>query len=159
MPPATARTPLLTLALAAAALAGCAALGDPLGRRDQLEELQLRYTQALRWGEVEDASEFVDPSLRASFAERAAALERFRISDYDIGKIRFENDDERATVVVTYRGYALASLVERSIRETQEWSREDGEWTVRPRFDGVIGPIEARSEGASGSVPAAPAPR
>ena len=58
---------------------------------------------------------------------------------------------------MTYHGYALASLVERSIRETQAWSRESGQWTVRPRFDGVIGPIEALPASASGSGPSAPA--
>ncbi len=156
MAPGPARAHLLTLGLAAAAI-GCAVFGDPLGRRDELEQLQLQYTQALRWGDLEDASEFVVPALRASFLERAAALERFRISDYDIGKIRFEDDVERASVTVTYRGYSVASLVEQSLRETQEWSREDGEWTVRPRFDGVIGPLEsAPGSGASASPAALP---
>ena len=149
------RARLLVLLLAAAA-GGCISPTDPLGRRDELEELQLRYTHALRWGDLEGASEFVAPSLRASFVERVAALERFRISDYDIGRIRFEDGAQRATVTVTYRCYALASLVEQSMRETQRWSREDGEWLVKPSFDAVVGPLEAPASG-SGGAPGAPA--
>ena len=73
MPLGLGRAHLSSVALAAA-LAGCVSFSDPLGRQDELEDVQLQYTQALRWGDIDDATEFVEPSLRASFAERATAL-------------------------------------------------------------------------------------
>ena len=43
----------------------------------------------------------------------------------------------------TYHGYSLASLVEKQIRETQEWVRpgRGNTWWVRPDLDVVVGGI------------------
>jgi hypothetical protein len=136
----------IALALFAAFALGCgvlAELDDPLGRDFALNAAQRQYTQAIRWGELEDASAYVDPALKAAFLEKAAAFEGFRITDYQIGQIDYDADDSSlARVSVTYRGYCTASLIERPIRERQQWYRESGnDWRVRPEFDLPIGHV------------------
>lgn len=138
---------LVAIAVLGPALAGCsvlAELDDPLGRHSSLTNTQRQYTQAIRWGEIETASQFVDPEWRPAFLEKSAAFEGFRITDYQIGHLDYDAaDSDAAHVAVTYRGYYTASLIERPIRERQQWHRESGnEWRVRPDFDLPIGQVE-----------------
>jgi len=132
---------LALLPLLAAGLA-CAALGDPMGRGSALEEAQLQYTQQVRWGNLDAASEFVDPALREEFLRQAPAFEAIRITEYDIGRIDYGNDRESATVRVTYRAYSLASLQEQRIEEQQHWVRPGGNtWFVKPELAGLLEPF------------------
>ena len=127
------------VSLVAALLAtGCTTLfTDPLGRRDALEEQQRSYTQLIRWGDVERAAEFVDPEMRADFVAYAPAFDAIRITDFDIGKIEYGEDE--ATVTVTYHAYGLSTFVEKRIRETQRWVRAGGNsWQVRPQIEGLV---------------------
>jgi len=128
------------LGLAATLLAlGCISPDDPLGRRDALEEAQKRYTNMIRWGDAAKAVQFVEPSAREKFLANADALKKLAISDYELGEIKYDDDGATAHVEVTYRGYALAQLVEREIKVTQEWKREGGDdWRVQPDLDNVI---------------------
>ena len=51
--------------LAFGATSGCAFdPSDPLSHRHALHWAQKRYSQSLRWGEIERASEYVDPEQR-----------------------------------------------------------------------------------------------
>jgi hypothetical protein len=124
--------PARVLALFAVLLAGPAGcVTDPLGRHTAFNDTQRQYTQALRWGEIEKASSFVDPALREQFLAHAPAFQALRITDFAIGEVDYRDDS--ATVTVTYDGYSLDSFVERKIREEQAWYREDGSnrWRVR----------------------------
>lgn len=138
---------VVAIAMLGLSIAGCAILtelDDPLGRHSSLKLNQREYTQAIRWGEIEEASEFVDPLLRPSFLEKSTAFAGFRITDYQIGRLDYdEADSNTAHVAVTYRGYYTASLVEQPIRERQQWYRESGnDWRVRPDFDLPIGQVK-----------------
>ena len=96
--------------------AGCISMfSDPLGRRSALREAQLKYTQAVRWGNIEKASEFVDPDLREEFLGLLEAFERIRVTDYDIGSIQYESS-ELANVTVTYHAYTMGTFLYRSFR-------------------------------------------
>jgi hypothetical protein len=121
------------------ASAGCISVADPLGHRDALEEAQKRYTDLIRWRDAERAAVFVEPELRKKFLEYAEALETLVISDYELGDLEFGEDDKTATISVTYRGYSLSHLIERKIRVTQEWHRnEEDSWLVRPDLEDVV---------------------
>ena len=123
----------------ALSVAACVSPNDLMDRKGSLEESQLRYTQLVRWGELEKASAYVDPELRDDFRSHAAAFETIRITDYEIGDIAYDDGLASATVEVTYRGYVLTALVERPIRETQRWYREGGSsWLVRTEIGGVV---------------------
>jgi hypothetical protein len=135
---------LVLLALLAAA-GGCAAFGDPMGREYALENAQLRYTQHVRWGELDAASEFVDPSLRVEFMRQAPTFESIRITDYEIGRIDYADDRESATVHVTYHAYSLASAQEQRIEEEQRWVRPSGNtWWVKPELAGLLQPFSVQ---------------
>jgi hypothetical protein len=118
---------------------GCQSM-DAMGRRSALKETQLHYTQMLRWGEFERASQLVEPEVREEFQRYAPVLDGMRITEYDIGDIAYAEGSQSATVTVTYHAYSLATLVETRFREQQEWIREDGSntWRVRPRIDGLL---------------------
>jgi hypothetical protein len=116
---------------------GCASLTetlDPLGRRSDLEDAQRRYTQFVRWGEANAASAFVSDASRKDFFARSSRLAQTRFTDYEQGPLEFAKDGKSATVVVTYSGYKISSLVDRPMRETQRWKFDGdaGGWRVDP---------------------------
>jgi hypothetical protein len=119
--------------------AGCISPTDPLGHRDALEDAQKRYTNFIRWRDAAKAVQFVDADLRAKFLAQAAELETLEISDYEVGEIEYDDEENTAKVEVTYRGYSLAHLIERKIHVTQEWRRiGNNDWRVRPDLDTVV---------------------
>ena len=130
------------LALACALPLGCAAtLADPDGRENSLEEIQRKYTQLIRWGEIERASVFVDPEKREGFLSYTDAFESIRITDFDTGELSFDVESETATVEVTYHAYSLITMLEKKIRASQEWYREEGlenTWRVQPELEGIV---------------------
>jgi hypothetical protein len=138
----------LACAVLALAASGCllADLGDPMGRMRALRESQQRYTQLVRWGEIEKAAELVDPAMRPSFLALAPAFEEIRITDYERGSFDFEGAEDTAVITVTYRGYSLATLVDQPVRERQEWYRSGpNTWLVRPQMQELV----ARFQGGS----------
>jgi len=134
---------VLGVLLGLSAAFGCSAFGDPMGRERALEGSQLRYTQQVRWGDFDAASEFVDPAIREEFLGFASAFEGIRITEYDIGRIEYEGNRESATVHVTYHGYSLANAQERRIEEQQHWVRpgRDNTWWVQPKLAGLLEPF------------------
>jgi hypothetical protein len=134
------RSALLLLAgVVVLGTSGCMSVADPLGHRNALEDAQKRYTDLIRWRDAERAAIFVDPELRKEFLEHAKALETLEISDYELGDLEFGDGDETAKVDVTYRGYSLSHLIERKVRVTQEWHRNEGNtWLVRPDLEDVV---------------------
>lgn len=134
------RSALLLLAtVVVLGASGCMSVVDPLGHRDALEDAQKRYTDLIRWRDAERAAVFVDPELRKDFLEQAKALETLEISDYELGDLEFGQGDETAKIDVTYRGYSLSHLIERKVRVTQEWHRDEGNhWLVRPDLQDVV---------------------
>ena len=127
----------------AASLAGlgCAAFDDPMGREYALEDAQLRYTQHVRWGDLDAASEFVEPEAREELLAQRGAFEAIRITEYDIGRFDYGEGRSSATVHVTYHAYSLASVQEQRIEEVQHWTRlgMGNGWQVRPELAGLLG--------------------
>ncbi len=118
-------------------------LSDPLGRQHSLKEAQRDYTKFVRWGDIEAASEYVDPAVREAFLGYGPVFEDLRITEFDISKISYGEGRTSASVRVTYHGYSVASLIEKQIRETHEWVRpgRGNTWWVRPDLDYEIGGI------------------
>jgi hypothetical protein len=129
------------------ALAACISPTDPLGREDALQDAQKKYTELIRWGDVQRAGAYVDPELREEFLALASSMEDLRITDFEIGEIEFDHDSAR--VSVTYRGYRVSEFVERSAQEVQQWHRDglDNDWLVRPGLHDVVTAIEGRPAG------------
>lgn len=138
----------LAASLLCLALAACVSPTDPFGREDALEEAQKKYTELIRWGDVQRAGAYVEPELRDDFLALADAMQDLRITDFEIGEIDFDHDS--ASVTVTYRGYLLNEFVERQAHEVQQWRRDGlkNDWRVRPELHDVVAAIEGREPGA-----------
>ena len=116
---------------------------DPMGRHDSLIRAQREYTNALRWGNPDAAIGFVHPEFRDAFVAELEEFRDIRVTDYNVGKIEWGEEQATATLVVTYHAYSLASMIEIEIRETQQWERLSREklkndWVVRPEIEGLI---------------------
>jgi hypothetical protein len=110
---------------------------DPMGYKAALRMTQRQYTNDVRWGDIDRAAQFVDPDVRDQFVAVAGRFRDIRVTDYEIGEIQFGPKQETATVRVTYHAYLVASMIEKEIRETQEWKRTSGamqgsDWVVKP---------------------------
>lgn len=126
---------------------------DPMGRKYSLENIQRRYTEAIRWGQFEQAAVFVAPDVQEEFHALAEALDQIRITDYEIGRIALDEEKKTATVHVTYHGYRDGAFVEKPLKEIQDWVRESGnDWRVRPQLSRLIDPLQPKMR--TGHVPA-----
>ncbi len=136
---------LTTLALVIFAAIGCeSTFSNPSGKRNALEESQRRYTELVRWGEIERASAFVDPELKDEYLGYSAAIQNIRFTDFESGPARFSDGNNSAIVAVIYHAYSLSTLVEKRIRENQEWYREGGPanlWRVRPNLRQIVSDV------------------
>jgi len=126
---------------------GCAgSMFDFTGNEKALEEAQSRYTELMRWGEIEGASAFVDPALATEFLVTAERFKHIRFTEFKSGPLRFGEDSKTATVNVVYHTYSIATVnvvyhtysiktfVEKKFREHQQWYREESagnSWRVR----------------------------
>ena len=139
------RTAARWIALIALGCAACVSASDPLERGEALKHAQHRYTEALRWGDLEKAARYVDPEMRDDFLALSDLFEQVRITDYDIGEYDLDTDTlAQAEVDVTYRGYVLPVFVEKRVRDHQVWYREASEWRVRPELAAMLDGIGAR---------------
>jgi len=129
---------VLSIALLAAGGLACVSPSDPFGRVEALEEAQKRYTEAIRWGDLERASHYVAPDEREEFLALEDAFQTIRFTDFEIGELSITDDDrERAEVEVTYHGYVLPQYLEKRVRDHQVWVREPGMgnfWTIQPQL-------------------------
>ena len=131
--------PLLCFALLATL--GCAAASlDFSGKAYALQEAQRRYTELVRWGEIERASAYVDPALTADFLITAERFQGIRFTDFESGPLQFGEGSDTATVDVVYRAYSTRTLVDKKFIEHQQWYREasaDNGWRVRPNLAAI----------------------
>jgi hypothetical protein len=131
-----------TLLLVMIATLGCASsFSDPSGKHRALKIAQRRYTELVRWGEIDRASAFVDPDLQEEYLDQATKMKAIRVTDFDSNMPRYRDEDNAATVIVVYRAYSLTTFVEKEIREKQEWYRAEGlknQWRVRPELDRIV---------------------
>jgi len=108
--------------------------GDILGRRADFDDAQKRYTQSVRWGDLEKAASYVDPKERDSFENETQLLADVRFTDWDLQHVDVAPDLKSATAVVIYHAYLERALTEISYREKQTWSFDETThtWVVTP---------------------------
>ncbi|MCH7599767.1 MAG: hypothetical protein IH973_08425 [Myxococcales bacterium] len=132
--------PLLGFALLATL--GCAnALFDFTGKESALKDAQRRYTELVRWGAIADASAYVDPAVVTDYLSMAELFQNIRFSDFESGPLQFGEGSNTATVDVVYYAYSTRTLIEKRVRERQEWYREASaanSWRVRPNLDAIV---------------------
>ncbi|MBW2279288.1 MAG: hypothetical protein JRG76_02285 [Deltaproteobacteria bacterium] len=133
-------TCLLTGCMPALQLVGLATY--PLNKKGKFEDVQSSYTSNLRYGLYDEAKAFVEPELRARFAEAARRYSELRLSDHRLESIEIDALRTEAIAVVVFRGYWLSSPYEREMRSVQRWRRQvpTQNWFVTPDFDALIAP-------------------
>jgi hypothetical protein len=115
-------------------ISGCETMiSDPLDRRGDFKDTQVKFTQYVRWGKFEEASRFVDPEMREEFMSCAPKSSDLRFSDYEITRIDIGDEIKSASVDVRYTVYRLSMPFERAVDLTEEWTRDEetGVWTVK----------------------------
>ena len=126
----------ITAACLALSLVGCATVRswDLLDRRGDFEYSQREYTQSIRWGAFDQARQFVAKDAIERWDASRPLLTNVRFTEYATQSKEFDVQKLTATVHVTYNGYKINSLVERTVEETQQWFRDPltGRWQVRP---------------------------
>lgn len=127
----------LVLALAALA-AACSTFGDPLHREDDFKDSQRKFTQFVRWGNIQGATLYLVEEQQEEFLALAPQLSDVRFTDYEILRVDLEDDMKSATVDVIYTGYTLSSPIARTMRLHQIWKRDDeGDWKVTVALDPI----------------------
>lgn len=120
---------------------GCASNPfDFSGKERALEDAQRKYTELVRWGELDRASFYVDPAIADAYLDIAELFADIRFTNFESGALQFGEDFNTATVNVVYHAYSTKTLVEKTFRERQEWYREadaDDEWRVRPNLASI----------------------
>ena len=136
------------LVLIAVGVSACVSPSDPFERQLALEQAQRKYSEALRWGNLEKAAKYVDPEMRGEFLALSDRFDNLRISDYDIGELDLDEETlAQAEVDVTYHGYALPQYIEKRVRDHQVWYRDedsDDQWRVRPELAAMLDEIGVR---------------
>ena len=128
------RIPTGILLIVLFGISGClSAITDPLDRRGAFEDTQTKFTQYVRWGKFQEASQFVDPEIRAEFMSHAPEFSDLRFSDYEIIGVDIQDGVKSASVEVRFTAYHLSSPIERSVDLPEEWTRNTatGSWTVK----------------------------
>jgi hypothetical protein len=113
---------------------------DPMGRTAAFELAQRKYTNAVRWGDIEEAVQLVHPDLREEFLSYEGKFAGIRVTDFEVGEMVYGEGQETATVRVTYHAYSLASMHEKKIKEVQRWERLSvkNDWVVRPQLAALV---------------------
>lgn len=125
----------LKLLLALVVTLFIAAPADAAGKRkkgSQLEAIQTSYATAIRWGEFEDAWQFVDPDYREANPMTDLTFERYKqveISGYT-DKNTTVADNGNVVRNIELRVINRHTMAERSLRYREEWhwDEEDKRW-------------------------------
>jgi hypothetical protein len=114
---------------------------DPMGREFSLSEAHKAYSDAVRWSKFDEASGFIAPDQRTAYLAQMPDFAAGRFTDWTAGAWEFDDPETRtrATIKVTYRGYAMDNPIEFKVSEQQTWSREDrgNNWQVESKFTGL----------------------
>jgi len=136
------------LVLIALGVSACVSPSDPFERAEALKVAQRKYSEALRWGNLEKAATYVDPAMRGEFLGYTDVFDTLKISDYDIGEVEMDEQTlAQAEVDVTYHGYVLPKYIEKRVRDHQVWYRDEqsgNEWRVRPEIATMLDGFGAR---------------
>jgi hypothetical protein len=113
---------------------------DPMGRHAAFDLAQRKYTNAVRWGDIEGAVRLVHPDDQREFLSYEGSFKGIRVTDFEVGETHFGENSQTATIRVTYWAYSLNTMQEKKIKEEQQWERlsAGNDWVVRPKLSGLV---------------------
>lgn len=99
--------------------------------RSTLEEAARAYNDAVRWGRLEKAVEFIAQGEREAFlVAEARQAKLLRVTDIRIGRIELPPGSSEATVPVTRTFYRTDDLREQTETVMQSWNLQGERWFV-----------------------------
>jgi hypothetical protein len=121
---------LLALLLIAT-LMGCASDG----RKNKLDMTLLKYANAIRWGEFEQAMNYMEPELREKLRPAgidAERLKQLKVSRYEETPM-VKEDDFTVSQVVRIEVYNVHTQANRSVTDRQVWKyhKKDDTWYLQ----------------------------
>jgi hypothetical protein len=143
------RSAAVAFVLGAVVAGGCLSMQDPLNLEGTFYRHQRSFSADVRWGQWDQAADYVEPASRARFDELVRQLAEFRVTDYEVQDVQLDASRTSAIAVVRYSGYELSMPVERQLTVTQRWrfDEKEGRWYVTPDMDltGRLGEAGLRS--------------
>lgn len=115
------RLSIVTAAIVAMAISGCATIAEMKITRESLDESIRDYNQMLRWEEGPSASSFVTEKMKPEYMDKATGFNRVRVVDYRIKSVDFKKEQKKATVTVEYDYHLKSSLNIKTLSDTQKW--------------------------------------
>jgi hypothetical protein len=108
---------LQALGLAALLLSGCASYNSHLQAQSFAESARA-YGLAIQWSDYESAVNFLE---HPPPSEDLGRLKTFKVTAYEIRKVKFLDNMSRADQTVAIRYYKIDELIERSVVDQQTW--------------------------------------
>jgi hypothetical protein len=120
---------------------------DPIDLATQFKLSQEKFTNHVRWGQFDEASEFVETELRNEYRLMVREFSEIRLTDSITHSLEIDRLRASGTAVVEYSGYWLARPQPYQIEVVRHWRREtrSGRWYVSPEIDRIRDKL--RSEG------------
>jgi hypothetical protein len=114
-------------------LSGCAT--DIRSKADRLEATMLGYERAVRWGNMAEAMQFLDPTSDAAMAMKPLELERwaqFDVKGYRKQSGALVDDAGIARQAVEIELLNRHTQTPRTVLDRQEWKfdKESGQWRL-----------------------------
>lgn len=128
-------TRLFGLLLCLAAALTVTACATTSGQRNKLEKMQYSWSGLIRWGDIENAINLIDPELRTKFELTPVEMERYQhvqISSYrDVGSST-DFDEGVAVRDIEIGVVNRHTMAERTVRyrETWRWDADANNWWV-----------------------------
>jgi len=154
-----ARTAALLAALAALASCSLGYLNPNFllssEARERVEDAATRYNNALRFGNLTMATQWVKPELRRDFLEvfGQETGSPIRFTDVEIQSIKFGPARGEARIVLSARLYRLPSIHEIALVDEQQWHYDPNElaWFITPDLEryATLGQATPRSTSAT----------
>ena len=108
---------LRVLGLVALLLSGCASYNNRLQAQSFAKSARA-YGLVIQWSDYEAAANFLE---HPPPPEDLARLKTFKVTAYEIRKVKFLDDMSQADQTVAIRYYKIDELIERTIVDQQTW--------------------------------------
>jgi hypothetical protein len=112
----------MLVVLVALLAVGCAGMTQMKLNEDGLREAVVKFNDALRWRDYQQAIVWVAPTQQEDFWRQTEILqENFRIVDYQVQRLQFDASSASGSVTLRYRFYKVQNPQVQSQNVQQRW--------------------------------------
>lgn len=108
-------------------IGGCVGLSS----EERLKTAIYDYNNAVRWGNVRQATPFLKRDRQAAFVSaRRRERNELELNDYEIVEVEVSEGGQRADVRVTYTWHRRSQGLMRQTEASQQWQRKGRDWLL-----------------------------